>query len=376
MEMMRYSVLFLTLLFGCSTEPALVLEAIPSWFSWSDKGVVVPKGSGNAWDNKEVMPQGIVKRGDTYYLYYIGAKKSCNCVPGSFASANSAIGLATSKDGVNFTKHPNNPIVRHEMDSQSEEDGIRSGFIQFDEHTSQFVMYYAGEDTVSPGSAEVDSWVYYRTSSDGINWSSERTATGIGAKGGEAYPDGMVRANGKYHLWWHYAEGPTREEGQWHYYADGTKLGEFATRGKIAGLNLGWTRTTPWLHDDGNTVSLLFFWNSPSRTDPYTSIATTKLSEPLKATVKRWTTDGYALRPNLLLDGSTWRLYSINHENSGESAARLFTAGVAWHPLASAKELLLEPCCKAEGSVDIRSGAARSPTIWAGGVARPPLASR
>lgn len=75
--------------------------------NWANDGTVVDVGrdANDAWDNRMASFPGVWKDGDTWYVVYEGAGLIS---PGD-------IGLATSKDGTNFTKHPNNPILRHNV---------------------------------------------------------------------------------------------------------------------------------------------------------------------------------------------------------------------------------------------------------------------
>ena len=74
---------------------------------WTDEGRLLSVGPAGAWDDRAASFPGIWKDGDTWYLVYEGAADDIGFSPGD-------IGLATSPDGKNFTKHPGNPILRHE----------------------------------------------------------------------------------------------------------------------------------------------------------------------------------------------------------------------------------------------------------------------
>jgi hypothetical protein len=74
---------------------------------WTDEGRLLGTGATGAWDDRAASFPGIWKDGDTWYLVYEGAADDIRFSPGD-------IGLATSSDGKNFTKHPGNPILRHE----------------------------------------------------------------------------------------------------------------------------------------------------------------------------------------------------------------------------------------------------------------------
>jgi len=75
--------------------------------SWTDEGRLLSVGATGAWDDRVASFPGIWKDGDTWYLVYEGAADDIGSSPGD-------VGLATSADGRNFTKHPGNPILKHE----------------------------------------------------------------------------------------------------------------------------------------------------------------------------------------------------------------------------------------------------------------------
>jgi hypothetical protein len=74
---------------------------------WTDEGRLLSAGAAGAWDDRAASFPGVWKDGETWYLVYEGAADDIGFSPGD-------IGLATSSDGKNFTKHPGNPILRHE----------------------------------------------------------------------------------------------------------------------------------------------------------------------------------------------------------------------------------------------------------------------
>jgi hypothetical protein len=74
---------------------------------WTDEGRVLSVGAAGAWDDRAASFPGVWKDGDTWYLVYEGAADDIGFSPGD-------IGLATSANGRNFTKSPNNPILRHD----------------------------------------------------------------------------------------------------------------------------------------------------------------------------------------------------------------------------------------------------------------------
>ena len=90
----------------------------------------------------------VIKINNTYYMYYTGIK------PGSYR-----IGIATSTDGINWTRYSNNPVIVPEK--AWEEEGGLSPTVIYD--NNKYIMtFLVGKDyTDAFGMA---------TSTDGINW--------------------------------------------------------------------------------------------------------------------------------------------------------------------------------------------------------------
>ena len=74
--------------------------------TWKDEGVAITIGKPDDWDGGKIASGNIVKHGDTFYLFYPGIREHPR--PGECVTP---IGLATSKDMVHWTKHPDNPIL-------------------------------------------------------------------------------------------------------------------------------------------------------------------------------------------------------------------------------------------------------------------------
>jgi hypothetical protein len=61
--------------------------------------------SKNEWDSEVSATPWVIELDKTFYLYYRGSSNAC---------FSDAIGLAISKDGINFQKYENNPIIKAE----------------------------------------------------------------------------------------------------------------------------------------------------------------------------------------------------------------------------------------------------------------------
>jgi hypothetical protein len=88
---------------------------IPAPGDWTNRGSTGLSASGvlNQWNYRidgAISPCAAVKRGSTYYLYYIGADGNRSSDGGP---RRRALGVATSSNGLSFTNSGNNPVVTH-----------------------------------------------------------------------------------------------------------------------------------------------------------------------------------------------------------------------------------------------------------------------
>jgi len=132
---------------------------------------VLEPGASGEWDDEFVQPMAIIYRDDLneFWLYYRGSK--------SGVSGDLKIGLATSTDGVNFTKYSGNPIFEP---SQSWEGTIVSELRPF-YYDGKWRAYYRGN-------GGFNSKIGYAESDDGKNWTkySENPIFGPGSEDWES----------------------------------------------------------------------------------------------------------------------------------------------------------------------------------------------
>jgi predicted GH43/DUF377 family glycosyl hydrolase len=159
-------------------------------YATSTNGVDWTKYAGNpvltvdagAWDEMEVGGPRVVFDGSTYHLWYHGFAGSC-C---------DSVGYATSPDGINWTKHPNNPVFSPGPSGDWDDGviyatdvltnggqlhmwytGVRAGWIS---HGIGYVTWPAVVKTDDlhhmwyRGSGNAGVALGYATSSDGISW--------------------------------------------------------------------------------------------------------------------------------------------------------------------------------------------------------------
>jgi hypothetical protein len=71
--------------------------------TWANQGGVIPRGGVGTWDSQITHHPVCIKYNGVYYLYYTGGKTNITDLED--------IGLATSLDGINWTKEATNPVI-------------------------------------------------------------------------------------------------------------------------------------------------------------------------------------------------------------------------------------------------------------------------
>ena len=170
---------------------------IPAQGDWTDRGVVLAKGPAGSWDVRlaGISPTSVVKKNGVYYLYYVGADGNRSSDGGP---RHRALGVATSTDGINFTKYNGNPIITH-LPHNNQEEGIFSAAATLDAN-GDIVLYYGAIWANNSTTTSVDVFIGLAVSSDGINF------TDLGYvrrnSGAEETPVGVYELNGTWNLYY------------------------------------------------------------------------------------------------------------------------------------------------------------------------------
>lgn len=144
---------------------------VPSEADWSSPTEIISNLSGG-WDDRLVGKNSIIRVGNTYHLYYIGADGDRVSDGGP---AHRAVGLATAdatlsdaniRNASNWTKHPSNPIIPWSdiQNNGNEEEGAWAvaGYVDGGD-----VLLYIADLVGGGGSVSGDIRLY--TSTDGVN---------------------------------------------------------------------------------------------------------------------------------------------------------------------------------------------------------------
>jgi len=172
----------------------------PEQGDWVDQGNIITAVNGT-WEKRldGISPCTVVKKDGTYFLYYIGADGD----RGDGGPAHRKLGVATSTDGLAWTKYSGNPIISWNPNGPSaDEEGIFSAAAMLD--GNEIVLFY-GAMTGTGGSVSADVEVV--TSTDGFSFGSSTTVidhadNSVWGFGDELYPIAAFKHNGQWHIYY------------------------------------------------------------------------------------------------------------------------------------------------------------------------------
>jgi len=121
---------------------------------------VLKPGTGTDWDTNLITGFSVVKVGSTYYMHYVGSR-------GTSLMTARHIGLATSTDGLSWTKYSGNPILRSRVNSY---DWTNLNNPVVVKENGTWHMWYAGNHGNQNAAQLQDIDICYATSPDGYNW--------------------------------------------------------------------------------------------------------------------------------------------------------------------------------------------------------------
>jgi predicted GH43/DUF377 family glycosyl hydrolase len=158
-----------------------------TWMKHGDP--VLRPGGAAAWDSYEVSDGSVMSNGSVYQMFYLGKRN------GTYARA---IGLATSNDGITWTKFPGNPVM-----TTTNIDAVFLSYPWVLKVGNQFKMYYTCRPT-----SEVNARTCLATSTDVVHWVKLSTPIFLGTgnpsdwDAGEVYSPNVLYDGNVYGMWY------------------------------------------------------------------------------------------------------------------------------------------------------------------------------
>lgn len=135
---------------------------------WVSRGKVLEK-AGSGWDSYLVNQPCVLKIGGTYRLYYTG-------LDGTPWTTHCRIGLATSLDGLNFTRYGVNGKI---VDPETGYTAVLSPCVIYDVYeTNSSKKYKMIANAWKTATSAYEALYYY--SADGISWTFDSELSGLG----------------------------------------------------------------------------------------------------------------------------------------------------------------------------------------------------
>lgn len=166
-------------------------NAYGAYIKYPNNPVLIP---GEQYDNQGISVSSTIKHNSKYYSYYGGSD-----------GVRKSINLATSIDGINWTKFAGNPVVKADLSNPyiCERGGVSDPFIFFDPDENIFKLWFTAN--CEPQATGVPRyWIKYATSQDGITWSIRSqpvlSSSFIWDNEIVAQPT-VLKENGIYRLW-------------------------------------------------------------------------------------------------------------------------------------------------------------------------------
>lgn len=118
-----------------SSENRIYYADSPDGINWTTHGVVLEKGEPGSWDDMNIAPAAVLFNGTTYKMWYVGV--------GSSASVWGMVGYATSSDGVSWTKYKANPVLVPGGNGGWDDWNIGDMSVIF--NGTHYMMWYSGQ---------------------------------------------------------------------------------------------------------------------------------------------------------------------------------------------------------------------------------------
>jgi len=187
---------------GCSTAHSEILQpheiTIPGQADWVDCGRVFSAGTEGEWDLYLWGGFGttVIKKDGIFYLYYQGANGYDD---NEGTVTYRAIGVATSTDGTNFTKHAGNPVLTWFPNDHLEEGAVSGG--AFLQENGDIAIYYGANNWIGGSLVNADGRL--ATSPDGFNFTDQaivldHSNSAIWGSGDELFPVIGFQDNGRW----------------------------------------------------------------------------------------------------------------------------------------------------------------------------------
>lgn len=142
-------------------KKSIALSESSDGIRWSAPRIVLAPNPASGWED-DINRPAVFRRADGYHMWYTGQTWSPTPSREGRQDGNSAIGYATSSDGVNWTRRTSQPALSPQL--PWEDVAVMCPDVLWDEKNGQWRMWYSGGAQYEPNA------IGHATSKDGTNW--------------------------------------------------------------------------------------------------------------------------------------------------------------------------------------------------------------
>ncbi len=162
--------------------------------TWVNSGPVLTASATN-WEGSYISIGSVIWTGSEFVMYYRGVGGQAGS-----ASSHGAVGIATSPDGVTWTKYSNNPVM---TTGGPDADFLSAPYVL--QTGTSYQMWYSCKNA-----ALAHYGICYATSGDGKTWTKNPSAVlvsaGFGAEAGDLYSPSVLYDGTTYGMWYTMAD--------------------------------------------------------------------------------------------------------------------------------------------------------------------------
>lgn len=171
-----------------------------NWTRNASNPVLTP-GAGSAWDNLFIESPAVVYDNGTYYMAFTGI---------DIASYNNRIGVATSVNGINWTKYSGNPVVSQGNSPSFDDFGVATPSILKNGNVFQIWYNGASIDDIVTNPPFDKPGIGYATSSNFFTWtkySGNPVLTSIPTEPAGPWANNTISSGSTYTMYYEYGYG-------------------------------------------------------------------------------------------------------------------------------------------------------------------------
>ncbi|MEK9201468.1 MAG: hypothetical protein AAB944_00695 [Patescibacteria group bacterium] len=210
-------------------------DKVNVYYATSDDGLnwdiyprpLISRGEKGAFDEKGIETPSVVKVNGVYHMYYTGSNYTDSHM-GRFS-----IGHASSKDGINWTKDPNNPVIPRTFNGLGPEEGKPNAWgwlstaepgVVYDPVTKKIYVYFVASklryDDYSGAEPKIQMGIMAATSDDGSHFVRHSEPLLVQSSSyphsekyyGYSTPSAYIDSEGKFHLFYDAARYMSAQE--------------------------------------------------------------------------------------------------------------------------------------------------------------------